>query len=429
MGLLLLIAAAIVLLWPYRRERRWIVRRLIAAPREFIWDAYHPGSEGPTHDTFHPKIIANKLVSTAPMIWEQTVDDSGGHGTNFATGLLEGLTVHRPALVALRVREISGDAYPYGKSHCETFQPKEHAGGTLASLVFQGETASLGHNFSLWLSRRKYLRRLQHFCESGGVAAVEPKRRTLWMSVAFSGLAIGSFSLLLGWIMGLLVAGILVVHEFGHWLAMRLTGQPAPRVLLVPFFGGVAIPNQPHKTLFNDAFCSLMGPAFSVLPAFALILTAWALGVPDTAAFQEHAAEFRKTFDHSVYPWEIRLGIDAVSLATIVCALNLLQLVPVLPLDGGQVLRALLQSFGAKWARWGLLSLTSLGIAGLCFIHYYILAGILVLGALQGWYMTREAPKARPMSAAGAIVICLSYGLTIAAYWGVARAGFPVFIY
>jgi hypothetical protein len=82
------------------------------------------------------------------------------------------------------------------------------------------------------------------------------------------------------------------------------------------------------------------------------------------------------------------------------------------------VLRALVQSFSANWARRVLLALTGLGIAGLGYTGDYILAGILGLGALQAWHMGSEAPKARPMGAAGATVIGLGYGLTFAVHAG-----------
>ena len=62
------------------------------------------------------------------------------------------------------------------------------------------------------------------------------------------------------------------LHEFGHWIAMRFTGQPAPRIMLVPFFGGVTLANHPHKTLFRDAFCALMGAGVSALPSLVSFL-------------------------------------------------------------------------------------------------------------------------------------------------------------
>jgi Zn-dependent protease len=424
-GLLSLIAAAIALSWPYRRERRFVHRCLIAAPRETVWAIYHPGAEDSVHATFHAELVSSEQVGTTPVIWEQVVDASGGHGTHLATLRFESLSEQRPEFSAIRACEMGGQPYPYGKAHSETLELQEHPGGTLVTLGFHGETATLWQHLHLWRHNRGYLRRLQRFCESGAVAPKVSKGPAFWTSLALSGVAVGSFSLFFGWIGALLIAGILVAHEFGHWLAMRLTGQPAPRVLLIPFFGGVAVANHPHRTLFDDAFCSLMGPGFSALPALALLLAAWGMGVPDMTQFWESPAAYGATLDQSKLIVEM-LALIAVAIAMCLGVLNLLQLMPVLPLDGGQVLRALVQSFSAKWARRVLLALTGLGIVGLGYTRDYILAGILGLGALQAWHMGNEAPKARPMSAAGATVICLGYGLTFAIHAGAVFYGFRV---
>ena len=201
-----------------------------------------------------------------------------------------------------------------------------------------------------------------------------------------------------------------MLHEFGHWLAMRLTGQPAPRIMLVPFFGGVAVGNHPHKSQFDAAFCALMGPGFSALPCLALLAAALVLGsmepVNDAGTLAQQ------------YFMPPLLATAAAALAGFIGLLNLLQLLPVLPLDGGQVLRALVQSFSGIWARRILLAVTGIGIAGFLYIGDLIITGFLALGLFQAWHMGTEPPKARPMRAIGATVICIGYGLTLAVHAG-----------
>lgn len=82
---------------------------------------------------------------------------------------------------------------------------------------------------------------------------------------------------------GLLLSSMLLLHEFGHWLGMRLTGQPSARFMLVPLLGGVAVPNNPHKTEFADAFSTLMGPGISALVCGGLMLAYDYLGVDATS--------------------------------------------------------------------------------------------------------------------------------------------------
>ncbi|MDJ0944943.1 MAG: hypothetical protein QNJ30_15860 [Kiloniellales bacterium] len=427
-GLSAMIAAAIVLSWPYRREWRFVLRRLIAAPPEAIWDVYHPGAETEAHAAFHREIHSVRRLDGLPVTWELVVDGSGGHGTHLMTLRYQSLNEQRPARSELRHSEIDGRPYPFGEAHRETLELEARPDGTLVSLGFSGEIASLWQLLHLWRHHRRYLGRLQRFCEGGGLAPEISKGRAFWTSLALSAVALVSFALLFGWAGALLIAGILVIHEFGHWLAMRLTGQPAPKLLLIPFFGGVAVANHPHRTLFDDAFCALMGPGLSALPALALLLAAWALGVPDMAAFM--AAPSGPVADLGAQV-KMALALGAVAIATAIGALNLLQMVPVLPLDGGQILRAFLQSFGASWARRILLAVTGLGILGLGYAGDYILAGILGLGALQAWYLGEEAPEARPMSAAGASVLGLGYVLTLgihaaALYFGLQVMGIDI---
>ena len=424
-GLTALIGMAIVLSWPNRRARRFVVRRLIAASPESVWDTYDPGAEATAHGEFHREIVSSRKLDGVPETWEHLVDSSGGHGTHLTTLRYETLSEQRLERSAARISEIDGRPYPFGEAHSETLELQERPGGTLVSLEFSGETASLWQFLHLWHHYRNYLRRLQRFCEDGGVVPEVSKGRAFWTSIALSAVAVVSFALLLGWVGAALLAAILVVHEYGHWLAMRLTGQPAPKMLLIPFFGGVAVANHPHRTLFDDAFCTLMGPGLSAVPALALLLAAWALGVPDMAEFRNTTTSVDTVGDlaRSV---KMSLALGAVAIATAIGGLNLLQMVPVLPLDGGHLLRAFLQSFGAGWARRILLAVTSLGVLGLGYTGDHLLAGILVLGVLQAWHLGSETPRARPMSAAGATVLGLGYALTLAVHAGALYYGIQV---
>ncbi len=87
-----------------------------------------------------------------------------------------------------------------------------------------------------------------------------------------------------------------------------------------------------------------------------------------------------------------------------------------LPLDDGQLPRAVTQSFSGHWARRILLLITCAGMAAFGFIGDYILAAVLGLGALQAWHMSGAAPSARQMNGRELGVIALGYGLCIAAH-------------
>src|SRR5215831_9288433 len=116
--------------------------------------------------------------------------------------------------------------------------------------------------------------------------------------------------------------GIVLLHEFGHALACRQVGGIANRIVLWPL-GGVAFvapPPRPGATLWSIA----AGPLVNVILApglTALMLFAPALG------------------------WAEAMP-NAYALLRTVCYINygllIFNLLPIYPLDGGQILRSLL---------------------------------------------------------------------------------------
>lgn len=85
----------------------------------------------------------------------------------------------------------------------------------------------------------------------------------------------------LWWIMGswvFAVAGIagVLVHEYGHVLAMNRLGMGPARIYIIPFLGGAARAQRPAATEWRGVLVSLAGPAFGLLAMGPFILT-WGL--------------------------------------------------------------------------------------------------------------------------------------------------------
>jgi Zn-dependent protease len=115
---------------------------------------------------------------------------------------------------------------------------------------------------------------------------------------------------------------IVLTHEFGHALACRQAGGTANRIMLWPL-GGVAFvdpPQRPGATLWSIA----AGPLVNV--ALLPVLLA-AGGVARSMGWQQTLPDAYQ-FIHAV------LWIDILLLA--------FNILPVYPLDGGQILRSLL---------------------------------------------------------------------------------------
>jgi Zn-dependent protease len=136
---------------------------------------------------------------------------------------------------------------------------------------------------------------------------------------------------------------IVTIHEFGHALACRQVGGEANRIVLWPF-GGVAYVNPPQRpgaTLWSIAAGPLVNvilvPIIIILGRMSLLL-GWYAAVPDL-----------HTLIRSIFEINILL-----------LKFNIL---PIYPLDGGQILRSLLW-FVMGRAR-SLLVATVLGFVGI----------------------------------------------------------------
>jgi Zn-dependent protease len=115
--------------------------------------------------------------------------------------------------------------------------------------------------------------------------------------------------------------GIVLLHEFGHALACRQVGGTANRIMLWPL-GGVAYVNPPQRpgaTLWSIA----AGPLVNVALLPILGAAVW-LGRTGLAA---------------VMPDVYHLILTLLKINTVLLIFNIL---PIYPLDGGQILRALL---------------------------------------------------------------------------------------
>lgn len=145
-----------------------------------------------------------------------------------------------------------------------------------------------------------------------------------WFAVAFYAEG-GTAKALAGVSFLLLLFLCVVLHEFGHILAARHFGVRTREILLLPI-GGMArmerIPERPREELL----IALAGPAVTVAIASLLVLAFG--GLPD--------------------PLEVFSGVTARDLLGQLAYANLsllaFNLLPVFPLDGGRVLRALLAS-------------------------------------------------------------------------------------
>jgi Zn-dependent protease len=182
---------------------------------------------------------------------------------------------------------------------------------------------------------------------------------------------------LASWIAGLTMALLLfasvLLHELGHSLVAQSQGLAVNSITLFPF-GGMASISQESKTPAQAFWVAIAGPAVSF--GLFLLLVLLSIGLPETLSFK----------------------ILLSRLAVINLILALFNLLPGLPLDGGQVVKAAVWQItgshirGVRWAArlgqgLGWLAI-GLGISG--FLYFSLRFSFLWL-VLLGWFGLRRA--------------------------------------
>ena len=161
-------------------------------------------------------------------------------------------------------------------------------------------------------------------------------------------ISVGSYALLFNWQFGIGLVLLLFIHEMGHVLALKRYGVRATAPIFIPFMGAFIGMKQLPKDATMEAVVGLGGPVIGSLGA----LGAWILYEID---------------GHPIFLVMAYIGIF----------LNLFNLLPVLPLDGGRIVGVLSRWF---WA------LGALGLVGLMFLFPSpILILILLFGAPELW--------------------------------------------
>jgi Zn-dependent protease len=192
-----------------------------------------------------------------------------------------------------------------------------------------------------------------------GLLLLLPKLKLFTTSASML-VSIGAYSLIWGWRFALGFVLLLLVHELGHVIQLRREGIPASAPMFIPFLGALVALKELPKDAAAEARVGLAGPVLGSLAAL------------------------------------VPLGIYALTgdelfkaLAFVGFFLNLFNLLPVLPLDGGRAMAAL-----SPW---------------MWFVGYGLLVGaaiafpnpimilILLFGGLETWrrWRTRNSPESR----------------------------------
>jgi len=160
--------------------------------------------------------------------------------------------------------------------------------------------------------------------------------------------SVAAYALFYGWSFAIGLVLLIFVHEMGHVVVLRRQGIPASAPVFLPFLGAFVKMRGTPRDAWQEAVSGLAGPVAGSIGAAGVWWYADATG-----------SQFLR------------------ALAFVGFLINLFNLLPVLPLDGGRAAAAL---HPAIWA---------VGLAGLIVLEVYhpspVIPLILVLGGLELW--------------------------------------------
>jgi Zn-dependent protease len=176
--------------------------------------------------------------------------------------------------------------------------------------------------------------------------------------------SIAAYALIWSWKFAIGFVLLLLIHEMGHVIQLRREGIKASAPMFIPFMGAVVMASSMGKDAAAEARVGLAGPVLGTIGTL----------IP-LAIWQATGGEF----------WQ--------ALAYVGFFINLFNLLPVLPLDGGRAMAAL-----SPWV-W------LVGFAGLIALAFAFPNPILILILLLGGYETykrwqnRNSPEAQAFHA------------------------------
>jgi len=234
---------------------------------------------------------------------------------------------------------------------------------------------SLGAGAALLLSKLKFL----------AVLGTVLKLKTLATML----LSIAVYATQWGWGFATGFVLLILIHEAGHAVAMRHEGIPATAPVFIPFVGAfIAMRGRPRNA-YVEAKVAIAGPVAGSIAAWATLAAGFAFG----------------------HPLFVGLGHAAV-------LLNLFNLIPVSPLDGGRVAGVFTRPFWVVGY--------AVGIAATVLTRSPILVLVMVVGLYTMWQRARNpVPGYHDVPGGSRLAMGLAYAVLVIALALTLELGVP----
>lgn len=222
------------------------------------------------------------------------------------------------------------------------------------------------------------------------------------IKVLFGLASLAAYSWLFSFQFAVALIACLMVHEYGHIRAMHYFGMKTKGIYIIPFMGGLALTEDKINTRWQDVTISIMGPIFGLCLSLLLMLAYWITG-----------------------------NVFFAGLANFNALINLINLLPILPLDGGHILKSIGFSVNGKFGLVALILGSVIGIVGSWTLGLSFLAFFMLIGSIEivmEWKM-RHQSALLPLDRYGQIFSTVWYLLTVGALvaimWYFSHSGDP----
>jgi Zn-dependent protease len=158
------------------------------------------------------------------------------------------------------------------------------------------------------------------------------------------------YSWMFGWLFAVGFVVLLLVHEMGHVIAAKLLGIPVSAPLFIPFLGAAIVMKQNPRDAYTEALMAYGGPLAGCIGSW----ICWALA--------------------------LQLGERWImAVASVSFILNLFNMIPVPPLDGGRICAAVSPWF---W-------IIGLLLLGVSVVYFHSVSSIIIVILVLYWAFPR----------------------------------------
>ena len=205
------------------------------------------------------------------------------------------------------------------------------------------------------------------------------------------GLAIGSmaaYAYLFTWQFAVMVMISLFFHESGHIWAMKRCGLKTKGIYFIPFLGAAAVSEEMFKTRRDEVYVAIMGPIWG-----------FALAVGTALMY--------------VFTGDALFAAAAGWMAMV----NLFNLLPISPLDGGRIMKSIAFSINSRMGFIFLVVGIIISIILTFWAGMILFVFLLFIGSLELFFEYREYEVRPSMTYRGVAISAIAYVVIIAVLW------------